>query len=113
MDTGRSSDDEKRQDASLPYSLLYVSIMRMLSRRIKKFFLGFFFFFSRKKNLRRLTFSRVYTCVLFVCVVIEYDERREGGLEFVTNLDLTLAGCQLSLIGPFCYRRYTHFSFPQ
>lgn len=81
MDTGRSSDDEKRQDASLPYSRMGVSIMRMLSRRIKRFFLFFFFFFSSCEKRKPPTiniFSSLYKRVICLCSYRVWRERRKG-----------------------------------
>ncbi len=66
------------------------------------------FFLMKKKNqgYNLLTFCQVYTCVLFICI---QPLTIKDKAEFVVCFNLKLAGCELSLIGPFCYRRCTHF----
>lgn len=99
--------------------------MHMLSRRIERF-AWFFSSLSRslKKNRFRPIstiniFSSLYMRVICLCsyrVWREEDddnEHRKKGLEFVARFHLTLAGCQLSLIGPFCYRRCTRIFYQQ
>ena len=69
MDTGKTGDDEKRQDASIPDNVICFTMMYILWRQNKDSFLGFFFNEKRKPGIcNLLTFCEVYTCVLFICV---------------------------------------------